>query len=310
MAFTLLPLLCRYSDGMATDDPAAKALSPLDRWQVSGQSLGHILRDSVRSVKSHDVSGLASDITYHATLAMLPFLLLLVSLPSVTGTVFSVSDPGQQVAQKVGEVFSEDLGSSIQSLLSEVEKSRGWSAFLLGLAGSLLAGTSTTSTIRKALNRIHDCEEDSPFWKRKVREIALTVLVGVIALSSMVAVVAGPALLGLSGVLSEVLFIIYALTAALITASLLYWLAPAGSSRFRWVTPGAVLFVVVWAVFSLGFSLYISNVSNMNDVYGTLGIMAIVIIWLYGSALALLAGAEINAILTRHTDGPQGSPLR
>jgi membrane protein len=231
---------------------------------------------------------------------LLPFILLLVALPSVTGTAFGISDPGQQVAQKVEQVSSEDMGNTIRALLSEVEQSRGWSALLLGLGGALWAGTSTISTIRKALNRIHDCEEDTPFWKKKATELLLTVVTGIVALSAVVAAIAGPALLGLSGWWSEALFIVYSLAAAMVVASLLYWLAPADDHKFRWVTPGAGLFVIVWLLFSAGFSLYISNFSNMNHVYGTLGMMLVAIIWLYWSTLALLAGAELNAILMRH----------
>ena len=292
---------------MASDEPAAKLASPLNRWRIDGQGAGDFIKSSVKSVMDHDVPGLAADITYHATLAMLPFMLLLVSLPSVTGSIFAISDPGQQVGQKVGEIFSEDLGNSIQSLLGEVEEARGWSALLLGLMGSIWAGTSTVSTIRKALNRIHGLEEDTPFWRKKLREVGLTVSAGLIVLSAVVAAVAGPALLGLNGWLSQALFVVYGLAAALLTASLLYWVAPAGESRFRWVTPGAVLFVLVWAVFSFGFSLYIGNVSNMNDVYGTLGVMVIVVVWFYWSSMALLAGAEINELLTSHTENPEDS---
>lgn len=294
---------------MVTQEEHSRSFAPLNRWHIGDHAAGDVLRDAVPALKEHDLRGLAADIAFHATLAMLPFLLLLVSLPTVTGNLFAVSDPGQQVADKIGAVFSEEVGSSVSSLLSEVEQSRGWSALSLGILGSLWAGTSTISTIRKALNRIHDCEEDCPLWQKKLTEVGLTIATAAVILGALVAAIMAPSLLGVSGWLSEVMFVGFGLIGAMMVAALLYWLAPAGDSKFRWITPGAGLFVLVWLLFSVGFSVYIANFSNMNNVYGTLGIVAIVILWLYWSSFALLVGAEINAILSRTASKPLDSPL-
>ena len=274
--------------------------SPGNAMAQSSSDYRGLAREALDMVTRHDLSGLAADITFHATLAMLPFLLLLVSLPSVTGSIFSISDPAGQVSDKIGQVFSEDLGNSIRSLLGEVKESRGWSALMLGLGGSIWAGSSTISTIRKALNRIEDQEEECPFLKKKAIEVGLTVVIGLIVFSVIIFAVVGPLLLGVSGWIGEGVFSAYGLLAALVIASLLFWLAPSREREFKWVTPGAFLFVLSWLVFSLGFAFYIANVSNLNHVYGTLGIMAIAITWIYGSTLALLVGAEINTIIAKH----------
>ena len=71
---------------------------------------------------------------------------------------------------------------------------------------------------------------------------------------------------------------------------------------FRWVTPGALLFGAGWLLFSLGFSVYLSQFGLINHVYGSLGVMIVLLIWLYGSNLFLLLGAELNSVLAQDND--------
>jgi membrane protein len=71
--------------------------------------------------------------------------------------------------------------------------------------------------------------------------------------------------------------------------------------RGRWqlLTPGAVAATVVWVVASLGFSVYTANFGRYNEVYGSLGAVMVVMLWLFITAYAVIAGAELNAELER-----------
>jgi uncharacterized BrkB/YihY/UPF0761 family membrane protein len=63
------------------------------------------------------------------------------------------------------------------------------------------------------------------------------------------------------------------------------------------VSPGSLLFVAGWSVVTFGFGVYVSNFGSYNTTYGTLGGVAVILIWFYLSSLVLLAGAELDSVL-------------
>ena len=88
----------------------------------------------------------------------------------------------------------------------------------------------------------------------------------------------------------------------LIAVSLIYWQAPSQPHDFQFATPGALFFAIAWLLFSLAFAGYISQVGTLNHVYGSLGAIIALLFWLYGTALALLVGAELNAAVAKRLD--------
>jgi membrane protein len=86
--------------------------------------------------------------------------------------------------------------------------------------------------------------------------------------------------------------------------AILYRLAPNVNQPIRWVTPGAVAFVISWLVCTNLFSLYVANSRTYDFIYGTAGGMAILLIWFYMIGLMLLLGLEINQAVDREL-GPR-----
>ena len=83
-----------------------------------------------------------------------------------------------------------------------------------------------------------------------------------------------------------------------------YSLLPAGMS-FRLITPGSIAAIAMWLAASLAFRFYVTNFSRYNVVYGSVGAVIVLLLFLYISALALLLGGELNAVLLRRQDAPQ-----
>jgi membrane protein len=288
----------------------AAILARVPQWRIGGILGGRAIKEAIAGCVEHDVFGLAAEIAYRAALTILPFLLLVAALPWVVHSVFSVPDVAQRVSDEVGRHLSDNAASMIRTLIEQVDKSPGWTPLTIGLFGSLVGGISTMSALRKALNRIYGFEENQPFLKRKALELGLTLGAGSLAFAAMLCILVGPYLFDELGVLADLVSIASAITLVLTAVSLIYWLLPAheqaDENTFRWITPGAVLFGVVWIGFSLVFSAYLSRFGTVNQVYGSVGVMIVLLVWLYGSNLALLAGAEINAGLGRQVDPAVG----
>jgi membrane protein len=99
-----------------------------------------------------------------------------------------------------------------------------------------------------------------------------------------------------------------ALVAATAAYGIVYGLAPdIEPRRIRWITPGAIVGVVLWIVLSLGFSIYIRNFSSYGAAYGAFGAAIVLLLWLYLSANAFLFGAELNAELERNAGAQPSS---
>ena len=89
---------------------------------------------------------------------------------------------------------------------------------------------------------------------------------------------------------------------------MLYWASPNAKRRLRWVSPGALIAIVVWLIASGLFALYIANFGHYNKVYGSIAGMVIFLIWMWISNVAILFGAEFNAELERGRAMAAGIP--
>jgi len=268
----------------------------------TGLPVNDALLKAFEQSKAHDVGGLAAEMAYRSALAVLPFLLFIAALPSVAGEVFAIDNVEERLSSEAEALLSENSAEMVNTLISEVARASGWTPLVFGLLGTLWAGTLATSALRKSLDRIYSFDEGASFVERKLKELGLTVATGLLFFVAIMTVLIGPALMGGENFLNETLSILLAFVLVLAAVSLLYWLAPSGDNMFRWVTPGALVFGAGWLLFSIGFSAYLSRFGMLNQVYGSLGVMIALLIWLYGSNLFLLLGAELNSTLAQEKD--------
>ena len=91
--------------------------------------------------------------------------------------------------------------------------------------------------------------------------------------------------------------------------SVLYYASPNVKQRgFKWVTPGALVAMVVWIVASAGFAFYVANFGSYNKTYGALASAVVVLIWFWITNLAILFGHELNAERERGAEIDEGVP--
>jgi len=83
----------------------------------------------------------------------------------------------------------------------------------------------------------------------------------------------------------------------MVAVALMYYVMPDVQQKFRFITPGSVLAVVVWIVASLGFAYYVKTFANYNAMYGSIGAIIVLLLYFYISAAVLLLGAEMNAVI-------------
>jgi membrane protein len=93
-----------------------------------------------------------------------------------------------------------------------------------------------------------------------------------------------------------------------LTFAVLYWATPNARQSFRWISPGGIFAVLLWAAASAGFALYAASFASYNKTYGSLAGLVVFLVWLWLSNLAILLGAELSAELERERAIQLGGP--
>ena len=174
--------------------------------------------------------------------------------------------------------------------------------------GAILALWSASSAVRMAM---HACNvaydvEDRPVWKKLPLSVVYTLVLATLLIVAAGLMFMGPKLiepivqpLGLGQVFVGVWSwarIPVAVLLLVLAVALIYWLFPNNVKKpLKFITPGAVLAVIVWIVASLGFSFYVANFSSYSATYGALASVVVLLLYFFISAAILLLGAEIDA---------------
>ena len=270
-----------------------------------------LLIRTFKEFQDDNLTDWAAALTYYAILALFPALLVLIALLGIVGQQSTI-DTFIDSMRGAGLSGAAD---NIQKPLNEVVSAKGGAGALfgVGLLGAIWSASGYLGAFMRASNAIYEVEEGRPFWKLRPLQIALTVF-GIVALAFVLIglVVSGPLAravgdaIGLGGTAVTVYSIAkWPLLVVVVMALFagLYYAAPnVRQPRFRWVSPGGVLAVVLWIVASAGFGFYVSNFGSYNKTYGTLGGVISFLVWMWITNIAILLGAEFDAELERERE--------
>jgi membrane protein len=160
------------------------------------------------------------------------------------------------------------------------------------------------------MNRIYNVDEGRPIWKLRPTMLAITAFtVVLIVIAGLILVLSGDVaqtvgdVVGLGSTSVFVWSIVkwpVLLVIVVVVVAVLYYFAPnIRQPKFRWMSLGSISAIVIWGLASAGFGFYVSNFSNYNKTYGSLGAVIVFLLWLWITNLALLFGAEFDAEIER-----------
>lgn len=260
----------------------------------------------------------AAALTYYGLLALFPALIAMVSLLGLFGDPKTTTSSLTEIITSIGPKSGAGTFSGpIESITSN--RSAAGFAFIAGLAVALWSASGYVGAFMRASNVIYETPEGRSFWKLRPLQLAVTLLMivlmvalalGLVFTGPVVDAVAGP--IGLSSTAVSVWNIAKwpAMVAIFIVMiDLLYYASPNVKLRgFKWVTPGSLVAIVVWAIASAAFAFYVANFGSYDKTYGTLGGLIALLVWLWISNLAILFGHEMNAERERSAEIEEGQP--
>lgn len=179
----------------------------------------------------------------------------------------------------------------------------------IGLGAALWAASSGVTMTMSALDRCYEVERGRPFYIQRPLAILLTVIVIVLLLLVACLLPIGSAVklwvihfgyatrMSLPIIAFDTLRWGLSLLFMMTLLSIIYYKGPSIRHPFRWLSPGAVFSVIVWVLLAVVFRFYVERVGGKGyeKTYGTVGGVAILMLFFYIDALVLLIGAEINS---------------
>jgi membrane protein len=295
----------------------AEAGAPEKPSDLVGRSWWGALKRSLREYKDDNLSDWAAALTYYAVLALFPALLVLVAVVGLFGSYPETTNELLKIVRQVGPSSAVD---TFRAPIEGVVRNKGGAGALLGfgLLGALWSASAYVGAFMRAANRVYEVEEGRPFWKLRPVQVLVTLAMVLGAAAVALAIVAtGPLARAIGDAigLGDTAVTVWnigkwpVLAVVVVTMfGVLYYAAPNVRVRFRWLTPGGALAVVVWLVASGLFAFYAANFGSYNATYGALGGVIIFLVWMWITNSALLMGLEFNAELERSRELEAGQP--
>ncbi|MDU0328547.1 YihY/virulence factor BrkB family protein [Microbacterium sp. KSW2-21] len=292
--------------GTATPDPEADAKpdSPTD---LKKRSWKYVLRKTVREFTADQCMDAAAGLVYYAVLALFPALLAIFSILGVVGQGAAAADAILGVLRQV----APDAASTLQDPIQQIARSPAAGfALISGIVLALWSASGYVGAFSRAMNRIYEIDEGRPFWKLRPMQLVVTVIAVVaLVLVALGLVVSGDVTVAIGNALGlgpgvqlawDIAKWPVMLLVVVFLVAMLYYATPnAKQPKFRWISIGAVIAIVVLGAATAGFGFYVANFSNYDRTYGSLAGVIIFLLWLWIANLALLFGAEFDAELER-----------
>lgn len=286
------------------EDDARKPDSPTD---IEKPSWKYVLQRTMREFGSDQCTDIAASLTYYAVLSLFPALIAIISLLGVFGqgqqTVDAVTDVVQPLAPDAVTLLSPIIQGFVQS------PAAGF-ALVSGIVVAIWSASGYVGAFTRAMNRIYEIPEGRPFLTLKPMQLGVTV-VGIVILlvCALIIAISGPvteaigAALGVGPTVQIVWSIakwpVLAFAIVLLIAILYHATPNAKQPRFRWMSMGAAIALVVLVLASVAFAFYVTYFASYAKSYGALAGVVVFLLWLWIANLALLFGAEFDAELER-----------
>jgi membrane protein len=281
-------------------------------------SLFQTLKRTLTEFSEDNLTDWAAALTYYGVLSMFPALIALVS---IVGLVFDPQEIIRTLTDIVGQLGPATAIDTFRGPIEQVASSQSTAgiALIFGVVVALWSGSGYVGAFMRASNVIYEVEEGRPIWKLRPLQMVVTlIMILLLAIAAISVIVTGPlasavgSAVGLGDTAVTVWNIakwpVLVVLVALMIALLYYSSPNAKLGGFKRVLPGALFAVVIWAIASALFALYVANFGSYNKTYGTLGGVVGFLVWLWITNVAILLGAELNAERERTRQLTEGVP--
>lgn len=247
----------------------------------------------------------AAALAYSWMFAIFPFFIFVLTLAPYLpyGTKDTVM---HEIDQALSRTLPAEAAKTLQENIVDVMSRPRGGLLSVGLVFAIWAASGGMAVTMQAMDITYDIDKRRSYFKQRAWAILLTIVCAVMILLVIILLPVGTIVLQfiadhLDVLSAPILYLlnitryVAAITLLFGVIALIYHFGPSIRARFRAITPGAVFVVGMWLLLGFAFRFYINNFARYDQMYGTVGGVAILLMLFYLDAVVLLAGAEINS---------------
>jgi membrane protein len=255
----------------------------------------------IKGLQKGAISMRAAAFSYNFFLALFPAIIFFFTIiPYIPISGFQDS-----LLELMRNFIPRKAYEAVEGTLFDIVKRPRGGLLSIGFIMAMYFSTNGIHSLIEAFNQTHHSIETRNWFLIRLMSIMLVFILSLLVVMAIILLTVGPVLIDF---LTKEHIIRDAFGYYLISAgkwlislamlffafSFLYYLAPASKSRFRFISAGSTLATLLTAASSIGFNYYVNNLSSYNSLYGSIGTLIIVMVWIYFNAMIVLIGFELN----------------
>ena len=251
----------------------------------------------------------ASSIAFNMLMALLPASIFLFTLiPFIPIPNFQTD-----LIELFENILPANAYSFLKTTIVDVITNRSGTLLVLMFFATIVFSTNGIHALMHAfVVSAHEFESRTWFQQRKIAVFLLILILLMFSISGALIILSRSVvnrlvdlgLLRLNLVFYVVMIFKWVLIVVMLffAISTLYYLVPAKKKDFRYISPGSIVATALFILTSMGFSAYVNNFGQYNKLYGSIGTLIVILIWLYLNSIALLVGFELNVSIKAATE--------
>lgn len=265
--------------------------------------LGFIIKEMYSRIGEHNLTAYSAQMAYFFLLSIFPFLILVFAILGKLDITYLVMSSAYMDFMPV-EAFSI-IDAYIKNLLAaNIE-----TVLPVSMLASLWTASKSVNALERALNTAYEVEQPRKYWRGRILGMLITVLFMIIVIGALTLPSMGRNFilfleehLKMSSYM--VFFLYYGRWMLLVlifvfVLGIMHTVLPNKRMRPLEVAPGIALTFIGWIGLSLGFSVFLEYFTNISFIYGSLGAVITLMIWLYFVGILVMLGGELNAIILK-----------
>lgn len=270
-------------------------------WQLGGLSPRELGKRVYNEMSDDAVFDAAAALAYYFMLAIFPLLIFMISMLATIQALDLVNT----VTRTLESAMPGDASKLITTEIQRIMKDTSGGLLTFGALGTLWAASSGVVSLLDGLNRVYDVQETRGLIKQRLLAVGLTVALALLIIVGAVALMAGGKVsewaaeqTGMAWVetVGSIVHYIIGVGFMFLGLEVIYFFGPnVKGQKWKWVTPGSLVGVIMFILSSVAFTLYLQFSGGYSATYGALGAVIVLMLWLYLLGLAVMTGGEVNA---------------
>ena len=260
----------------------------------------------IKGLNQGYITSRASAISFNFFLAIFPSLIFFFTIiPFIP-----ISNFQQSLLDLIRDFLPQTAYSTVKVTVEDIVTRPRGGLLSIGFILSLYFATNGINSLMEAFNNTFHTIETRSVIRQRMISILLLIIISFLLIISVSLITLGSWLLSLvlprhvlesSIYFTGILVIKWVITLAMLffTISFIYYFAPAKRRQFRFISAGSSLATILIILTTLGFNFYVDNFSKYNALYGSIGTLLVVLLWIYFNSFSILVGYELNASIFR-----------